>query len=246
MLKKDGYMAVPASPDTGVNTITGEGLATVLEGASVVVDVSNSPSFDDGPAMDFFKTSTGNILRYEAEAGVQHHVVLSVVGAERMNDVGYYRAKVAQETMVRESSIPYSFVHATQFFQFTKGIADSATDGDTARLPPILIQPIAAEEVARAVTQAAEGSPLNGTIEVGGPEVLMIDEFVRKGLNARNDKRKVVTVPNARFFGAVLAEKDLLPAQGARLSDLRFDDWLSGQTSSASEPNAKQASAAGE
>jgi uncharacterized protein YbjT (DUF2867 family) len=243
-LKEDGFDAVAASPETGVNTLTGEGLAEVLEGASVVVDVSNSPSFEDAAVMEFFTKSTSNLLKYEAEAGVKHHIALSVVGAERMPEVGYYRAKVAQEKLIKESSIPYTIVHATQFFEFTKGIADSATDGDTVRLPPILIQPIAADEVAKAVVEAAEGSPLNRTVEVGGPEVLGLVAFVREGLDARDDKRKVVTDPDARFFGAVLAEKALLPGEGARLSDRRFEDWIVGQGGGNSERTAKPVGAA--
>jgi uncharacterized protein YbjT (DUF2867 family) len=229
MLNADGFEAVAASPNTGVNTLTGEGLAEVFKGASVVVDVSNSPSFEDKAVMDFFTTSTRNLLKYEAAAGVKHHVALSVVGAERMSEVGYYRAKIAQETLIKESSIPYSIVHATQFFEFAKGIADSATDGDTVRLTPILIQPIATEDVASVVSEVAAGTPLDRTLEIAGPEVLSLEEFVSKGLRARNDDRKIVTDPDARFFGAVLKERDLLPGADARLSDWRFDDWLAGQ-----------------
>jgi uncharacterized protein YbjT (DUF2867 family) len=206
------------------------------------VDVSNSPSFEDNAAMDFFKTSTGNLLKYEAEAGVKHHIALSVVGAERMSEVGYYRAKIAQENLIKESSIPYSMVHATQFFEFAKGIADSATEGDTVRLPPILIQPIAADDVAKAVAEAAEGTPLNRTLEIAGPDALSLSEFVRKGLDGRNDGRKIVTDPNARFFGAVLTERSLLPEKDARLSELRFADWITGQAGSAPTQNATAAS----
>src|SRR6185436_6527779 len=167
-----GYDAVAASPNSGVNTLTGEGLAEVLEGASVVVDVSNSPSFDDAPVMEFFQTSTRNLLSYEAAAGVGHHVALSVVGSERLPDSGYLRAKVAQEKLIKESSIPYSIVRATQFFEFLKSIADSATEGNTVRLPSVSFQPLAADDVASAVARVAMGSPLNGTIELGGPEQL--------------------------------------------------------------------------
>ena len=225
MLNADGYEAVAASPDTGVNTLTGEGLAEVFKGASVVIDVSNSPSFEDKAVMDFFTKSTGNLLKYEAEAGVKHHIALSVVGAERMSEVGYYRAKIAQEKLIKESSIPYSIVHATQFFEFAKGIADSATDGDTVRLAPIQIQPMAADDVAKAVVRVAERTPINGTVEIGGPEVFTLVEFVRKGLAARNDPRKVVIDPDARFFGAALGRMSLLPGDAARLSSTRFDDW---------------------
>ena len=229
MLNSDDYDAVAASPDTGVNTLTGEGLAEVLQGASVVIDVSNSPSFDDKPAMDFFTTSTGNLLKYEADAGVQHHIALSIVGIENMTDVGYYRAKIAQEKLIKGSSIPYSIVHATQFFEFAKGIADSATNGDTVRLSPIQIQPMAADDVAKAVVRVAERTPLNGTVEIGGPEVFTLVEFVRKGLEARSDNRKVVVDPDARFFGATLSRMSLLPSDAARLSGTRFIDWIANQ-----------------
>jgi uncharacterized protein YbjT (DUF2867 family) len=225
-LNEQGYEAVAASPDTGVNTLTGEGLAAVLDGASTVVDVSNSPSFDDKPAMDFFTTSTTNLLKYEADAGVKHHVALSVVGIDHMTDIGYYRAKIAQEKLVKESSIPYSIVHATQFFEFAKGIADSATDGDTVRLAPIQIQPMAAEDVAKAVIRVAERPPINGTIEVGGPEVFTLVEFVRQALNARNDTRKIIVDPEAQFFGATLSRMSLLPGDSARLAGTRFEDWI--------------------
>lgn len=235
-LNEQGNEAVAAAPNTGVNTLTGEGLAEVLEGASVVVDVSNSPSFEDTAAMDFFTKSTGNLLKYEAAAGVKHHIVLSVVGAERMVEVGYYRAKIAQEKLIKESSIPYSIVHATQFFEFAKGIADSATDGDTVRLAPILIQPVAADDVAKAVVRAAEQTPINGTVEVGGPEVWSLDAFVLKGLKARNDERKVVTDPDARFFGAALRETSLLPLDGAFLADTRFDSWIAAAANQEPKP----------
>ena len=225
-LKADGYNAVAASPDTGVNTLTEEGLAEALDGASTVVDVSNSPSFEDKAAMDFFTTSTGNLLRFEAEAGVKHHVALSIVGIDHMTEVGYYRAKIVQEKLIKESPIPYSIIHATQFFEFAKGIADSAMDGDTVRLAPIQIQPMAADDVAKAVVRVAARPPLNGTEEIGGPEVLTLVEFVRKALKARNDVRKVVIDPEARFFGARLSRMSLLPQDGARLASTRFEDWI--------------------
>jgi uncharacterized protein YbjT (DUF2867 family) len=244
MLNADSFEAVSASPDTGVNTLTGEGLAEVLEGASVAVDVSNSPSFEDKAAMDFFTASTGNLLSYEAAAGVKHHVALSIVGVERMTQVGYYRAKIAQEKLIKESPVPYSIIYATQFFEFAKGIADSATEGDAVRLPPILIQPIAADEVARAVAETAEGIPLNSTVEIGGPEVLSLNEFVQKGLNLRNDERSIVTDPDARFFGAVLKARDLLPGETAQLSDVRFGDWLTAQARPAAQGGAKQVTGA--
>ena len=225
-LKADGYNAVAASPDTGVNTLTGVGLAEVLQGASVVVDVSNSPSFDDGPAMDFFTTSTGNLLKYEAEAGVKHHVALSIVGIQNMTNVGYYRAKIAQEKLIKESPIPYWIIQATQFYEFAKGIADSATEGDTVRLAPIQIQPMAAADVAKAVIRVATRPPINGTEEIGGPDVLTLVEFVRKGLAARNDSRNVVIDPEAKFFGAQLSRMSLLPGDSARLAATHFDEWL--------------------
>jgi uncharacterized protein YbjT (DUF2867 family) len=225
-LNEQGYEAVAASPNTGVNTLTGEGLAEVLKGASVVVDVSNSPSFEDKAVMDFFTTSTGNLLKYEAEAGVKHHIALSVVGAERMAEVGYYGAKIAQEKLIKESSIPYSIIHATQFFEFAEGIADSATDGNTVRLSPIQIQPMAADDVANEVIRAAERTPLNGMVEIGGPEVFTLAEFVRKGLAARNDPREVVIDPEAQFFGATLSRMSLLPGDAARLSGTQFENWI--------------------
>jgi uncharacterized protein YbjT (DUF2867 family) len=242
-LNEQGYDAVAAAPNTGVNTLTGEGLAEVLKGASVVVDVSNSPSFDDKPAMDFFTTSTSNLLKYEADAGVKHHVALSIVGIDHMTEVGYYRAKIAQEKLIKESPIPYSIIHATQFFEFANGIADSATDGDTVRLAPIQIQPMAADDVAKAVVRVAERTPLNGTVEIGGPEVFTLVEFVRKGLEARGDDRKVVVDPEAQFFGAALSRMSLLPSDAARLSGTRFTDWIANQNDPAQTSQRQSATA---
>jgi uncharacterized protein YbjT (DUF2867 family) len=230
-----GYEAVAASPNSGVNTLTGEGLAEVLEGASVVVDVSNSPSFEDAAVMEFFTTSTRNMLEYEAAAGVGHHVALSVVGCDRLPESGYLRAKVAQEKLIKESSIPYSIVRATQFFEFLKRIADTATEGNTIRLPAVGFQPMAADDVAQIVAKTAVGSPLNGTVEVGGPERFRFDEMIRMGLNAGNDPREVVIDPHARYFGTELGERSLVPDDGALLGETRFEDWLKG---SASEPAA--------
>jgi uncharacterized protein YbjT (DUF2867 family) len=227
MLGEHGHQAVPASPNSGVNTLTGEGLAEVLKGASVVVDVSNSPSFEDAPVMEFFKTSTGNLLKYEAAAGVGHHVALSVVGSDRLPDSGYLRAKIAQEKLIKESSIPYSIVRATQFFEFVMRIADSATEGDTVRLPPVRFQPMAADDVASAVCRAAMGSPLNGMIEIAGPEHFRFDELIRQALSARNDPREVIADPHARYFGTELSERSLVPADDAQLGETRFEDWLS-------------------
>jgi len=227
ILKGQGHEAVPASPNTGVNTLTGEGLAEVLKGASVVVDVSNSPSFEEKAVLEFFTTSTRHLLEYVATLGVRHYVALSVVGTERIADSPYLRAKNAQETLIKRAGIPYSIVHATQFFEFFIRIADEATDGTTVRLPSVLIQPMAADDVARAVARVAVGAPLNGTVEVAGPDVFRFDELIRQGLNARNDRRTVVADPHAPYFGAQLSERSLVPAGDARLGEIRFQEWLS-------------------
>ncbi|MEV6966559.1 SDR family oxidoreductase [Hamadaea sp. NPDC051192] len=221
-----GHEAVAASPNTGVNTLTGEGLADAVANASVVVDVSNSPSFEDAAVLEFFQKSTGNILAAEAAAGVGHHVALSVVGTERLPDSGYFRAKTAQEELIAQSAIPFSLVHATQFFEFAHGIADSATDGDQVRLAPVLFQPIAGEEVAEAVTRVATGAPLNGRTEVAGPERLRMDDFFQQALRSWGDTRQVVTDPHARYFGAELSERSLVPDDGAALGHLTYADWL--------------------
>jgi uncharacterized protein YbjT (DUF2867 family) len=230
-LNEQGYEAVAAAPNTGVNTLTGEGLADVLEGASVVVDVSNSPSFADDAVMDFFTRSTVNLLKYEDAAGVKHHIALSVVGTDRLAESGsgYMHAKVAQEKLIKESAIPYTVVHATQFFEFSKSIADAATDGDTVRLAPVPYQPIAADDVAKAVEGVAAGPPLNTTIEIAGPEVFRFDEFIKKALDARGDPRQVLPDPKAKYFGALLTETSLVPGKDARLGATRFDDWLAAQ-----------------
>jgi uncharacterized protein YbjT (DUF2867 family) len=225
-LRERGHDAVAASPETGVNSLTGEGLTEVLHGASVVVDVSNSPSFEETAVMEFFTTSTRNLLKHAAAAGVQHYVALSVVGTERIPDSPYLRAKNAQEALIKSGGIPYSIVHATQFFEFIKRIADEATDGITVRLPPILIQPMAADDVAKAVGRIAEGAPVNGTVEVAGPERFRFDELIRRGLGARNDPREVVVDPQARYFGAELGERSLIPGDNARLGEIRFQEWL--------------------
>jgi len=226
-LRGRGYDVVAASPNSGVNTLTGEGLAEVLEGASVVVDVSNSPSFEDAAVMEFFQTSTSNLLTYEAAAGVGHHVALSIVGTERLPGSGYMRAKVAQEKLIKESPIPYSIVRATQFFEFLTRIADSATEGNTVRLPPVGFQPLAAEDVASQVAKVAMGAPLNGIVEVAGPEQFRFDEFISRGLSARKDPREVIADPHAPYFGAELSERSLVPNNGALLGETRFEDWLS-------------------
>ena len=227
-LREHGHPVKAPSRDAGgINTVTGEGLPDGLVGADVVVDVSNSPSLEDAAAMEFFKTSTGNLLAAEKQAGVRHHVTLSVVGSERMVESGYMRAKVAQEQLIRDSSVPFSLVHATQFFEFVKGIADAATDGDTVRLAPVLIRPLAADDVASAVATVTVGRPLNGVVEVAGPEEFRLDRLVRRSLDARDDPREVVIDPHSRYFGAELSERMLLPGDSAQFGETRFEDWLS-------------------
>ena len=229
-LREQKHEAVAASPNSGVNTLTGEGLADVLKGAQVVVDVSNSPSFEETAATAFFKTSNRNLLAAEATAGVRHHVALSVVGTDRLSKLGgmggYFRAKLAQEKLIEASSIPYSIVHATQFFEFVKSIADDATQGNRVRLTPVLIQPMAADDVAAAVARVATGSPVNGIVEVGGPEQFRLDDLIRQALSARNDPREVITDPQAPYFGMALGERTLVANDGARLGETRFKDWL--------------------
>jgi uncharacterized protein YbjT (DUF2867 family) len=222
----DWIDAVAAAPATGVNTLTGEGLEEALKGASVVIDVTNSPSWEDNAVMKFFETSTRNLLAVEAAAAVGHHVALSVVGSERLLESGYFRAKIAQEDLIKSSSIPYSIVRATQFFEFIKGIADFSTEGNTVRLPPALIQPIAAEDVATAVCRVALGSPVNGTIEIGGPEQFRLDELVRRCLAAFQDPRNVISDPHGRYYGIQVSERSLLPDNDAQLGEARFEDWL--------------------
>ena len=225
-LGERGYDAVAASPNSGVNTVTGEGLAEVLEGASVVVDVSNSPSFEDAAVMEFFQTSTRNLLTYEAAAGVGHHVVLSIVGSDRLPDSGYMRAKVAQEKLIKESSVPYSIIRATQFFEFLTRIADAATEGNTVRLPSVGFQPLAADDVARVVSDVAMGPPLNGIVEVAGPVRFRFDELIRQGLFASRDPREVIADPHAQYFGTELRDGSLVPSGDALLGETRFEDWL--------------------
>jgi uncharacterized protein YbjT (DUF2867 family) len=225
-LRERGHEAIAASPSSGVNTLTGEGLAEALKGASAVVDVSNAPSWEDAAVMKFFEASTRNLLGYEGAAGVGHHVALSVVGSERLLESGYFRAKIAQENLIKGSSIPYSIVRATQFFEFVKGIADFSTDGNEVRLPSALIQPMAADDVASALGRVATASPINGTVEVGGPETFRLDELVRQGLAAWKDPRKVVADPRARYYGVEVQERTLVPDDGAQLGETRFADWL--------------------
>lgn len=231
-LREHGHETVAASPQTGVNSVTGEGLAKALKGAAVVVDVTNSPSWEDSAVLKFFETSTRNLLTYEAGADVRHHVALSVVGTERLLESGFFRAKIAQENLIKSSSIPYSIVRATQFFEFIKAIADFSTEGNTVRLPPALIQPMAAEDVASAVSRVALGSPLNSTVEVGGPEKFHLDELARRVLAARNDPREVVADPQGRYYGIKVSETTLIPGSNARLGEMRLEEWLSPAMSS--------------
>ena len=225
-LREHGHEAVAAAPNTGVNTLTGEGLAEALQGASVVVDVSNSPSWDDAAVLKFFETSTRNLLSNEAAAGVKHHVALSVVGTDRLSESGYFRAKIAQEKLIKESSIPYTIVHATQFFEFLKGLADISTDGGKVRLPHVLFQPMAADDVASGVARIAVGSPVNGIVEIAGPEQFRVDDLVRLRLAALKDPRDVIADPNALYSGAKISERTLVPGNNARLGETRFETWL--------------------
>src|SRR5262245_5936848 len=246
MLLGDGHDVVAASRRSGVDVVSGEGLAEALTGASVVVDVTNAPSFEDAEVMKFFKTSTHNLLTAEAAAGVTHHVALSVVGTERLLRSGYLRAKLAQEKLIRESSIPYSIIQATQFFEFLQGIADAATHGNTVRVPPVLIQPMAADDVARTVAKIATGAPLNGTVEIGGPEPFYLDGLLQRVLGARSDPREVIADPHARYFGTELKERSLLPGDEAELGEIRFDDWLGLTTHPIPNSNVQPAAAGGQ
>ncbi|OJF15859.1 SDR family oxidoreductase [Couchioplanes caeruleus] len=224
-LGEQGHEMVAAAPDTGVDTLTGDGLADALVGGSVVIDVSNSPSFEDSAVMRFFETSTRNLLAAETAAGVAHHVALSVVGTDRLPGSGYFRAKVAQEQLIEKASIPYSIVHATQFFEFVGSIADAATVGGTVRMAPVWFQPIAGDDVAQAVARVATGSPLHGHVEVAGPERFRMDDFFTDALAARHDPRAVVTDPRARYFGAELSEGALVPGRDVILAETRYRDW---------------------
>jgi uncharacterized protein YbjT (DUF2867 family) len=226
-LREQGHEAVSASPKSGVNTLTGEGLAEVMKGAPVVVDVSNAPSWEDAAVMNFFETSTRNLLANEAAAGVRHHVALSVVGSERLLESGYFRAKIAQENLIKGSAIPHSIVRATQFYEFVKGIADFSTEGNKVRLPPVLIQPMAADDVASAVARIARGTPENGTVEVGGPERFRLDELIQRALAAYKDPREVVADSRARYYGIEVQERTLVPEDDAKLGETRFGTWLS-------------------
>lgn len=225
-LREQGQEAIAASPKNGVNSITGEGLADALQGAAAVVDVTNAPSWEDAAVLSFFETSTRNFLDYERAAGVKHHVALSVVGTERLLESGFFRAKLAQENLIKSSPVPYTIVRATQFFEFVKAIGDFSTDGNKVRLPPALIQPMAAEDVASAVGRVALGSPRNGTVEIAGPERFRLDELVRMDLAARKDPREVITDPQGRYYGIQVTESALVPSGAALLGEKRFEDWL--------------------
>jgi uncharacterized protein YbjT (DUF2867 family) len=225
-LRQHKHEVIAASPASGVNTLTGEGLALALQGASVVVDVSNSPSFEDSAVMNFFVTSTRNLLAHEETASVGHHVALSVVGTDQLSESGYFRAKIAQEEMIKNSPIPYSIVHATQFFEFLKQLADISFDGDKVRLPPVFFQPMAADDVASALARIATSPPVNGIIEIGGPEQFRLDDLVRKRLASLKDPREVITDPQARYSGAKVKLTTLMPDKSAQLGKTRFEIWV--------------------
>jgi uncharacterized protein YbjT (DUF2867 family) len=225
-LERQGHDAVAAAPNTGVNTLTGEGLAEALDRAEVVVDVSNSPSFDEGAAMDFFETSGRNLTAAEIATGVKHHVALSVVGTERLQGSGYFRAKLAQEQLIKSSPIPHTLVHATQFFEFMRTIAQFSTHSDAVTLPPVLFQPMAAKDVASALVDVALGRPMNETIEIGGPETFTLDEAVRRVLEFDHDSRKVIADPAAPYYGVHVEQHTLVPGAAARLGTTKLDWWL--------------------
>ena len=226
-LRQQGHEVVAASPSSGVNTVTGEGLAQALAGAQVVVDVANAPSWEEKAVLAFFETSGRNLLAAEAAAGVSHHVALSVVGTDRLLAGAYFRAKMAQENLIKASPIPYTIVRATQFFEFVGGIAQAATEGQTVRLPPVLMQPIVSDDVAAVVAEAALAEPLNGTVELAGPEPIRQDELVRRFLKATGDGRTVITDPKALYYGIAVNDQSLTPGDHPRLGPTRFADWLS-------------------
>jgi len=225
-LRQLGHEVVAASPTSGVNTITGEGLAEALAGAQIVVDVANSPSFEDKAVLEFFETSGRNLLAAEAAAGVGHHVALSVVGTDRLLQSGYFRAKMAQEDLIKASKVPYTILRSTQFFEFLSGIAQSGTDGQTVRLSPAFVQPVVSDDVAAALADVTLGAPVNGTVELAGPERLRLDELVRRFLSANQDARQVITDVHARYFGAELNDQSLIPGDNPRIAPTRFEDWL--------------------
>jgi uncharacterized protein YbjT (DUF2867 family) len=233
-LRQSGHEVVPAARSTGVNMITGEGLDKVLSGAEIVVDVANSPSFEDDAVLTFFETSGRNLLAAEAAANVRHHVALSVVGTDRLPENGYFRAKLAQERLITASKIPYTILRATQFFEFVGGIVDSSSDGQIVRLSPALFQPVASDDVAAALTDVALGAPVNGIVELAGPEAFSLDEFARKYLIATKDPRRVAADIHARYFGTELDDQSLTPGKNPRLGSMRFEDWLAGLNDSRS------------
>src|SRR5580704_11712018 len=226
ILRQGGHEVVAASPQSGINTITGEGLKAALAGAQVVIDLANSPSFEDKAVLKFFETSGGNLLPAEAAAGVRHHVALSIVGADRTPDNGYFRAKVAQEKLIKTSGIPYTIIRSTQFLEFLRAIADSSADGNTVRISPGLFQPIAAEDVAATVADVALAAPRNGIVEIAGPERAPFNEIVARYLKAVRDPRVVVSDPEARYYGGRVEERSLVPLGEARLGRIAFDEWL--------------------
>lgn len=229
-LRERGHDALAAAPSTGVNSITREGLAQAMDGADIVVDVANAPSWEDQAVLEFFETSSRNLLAAEAAAGVRHHVALSIVGSERLPENGYFRAKVAQENLIKASGIPYTILRATQFFEFVGGIAQAATVGEEVCVSPALIQPMASDDVVAALTDVTLAAPVNGTVEVAGPEAMPLDELVRRFLRATQDTRKVVPDVHARYFGSVLDDQSLTPGKNPRLGAIRFEDWLGQST----------------
>jgi uncharacterized protein YbjT (DUF2867 family) len=229
-LRRAGHEPLAAAPETGVDTYTGNGLEQALDGAQVVVDVSNAPAWDDAAVLDFFQTTTRHLLPVETATGVKHHVVLSVVGTDRLPDSGYFRAKLAQEEAVKAASVPYTILRATQFFEFLSRIADSNTEGDTVHLPPVLVQPAAADDVAAALADVAESAPVNDIVELAGPETFRFDELARRVLSANNDSRRVTADVHARYFGADLDEHSLTPGDNPRIAPTRFEDWLTQST----------------
>jgi uncharacterized protein YbjT (DUF2867 family) len=226
LLRAHGHEVVAASPASGVNTLTGEGLDAALAGAQVVLDVANSPSFEDRAVLEFFQTSGRNLLAAETRAGVQHHVALSVVGTDRLAESGYFRGKIAQEALIRGGRIPYTIVHSTQFFEFLGSIAQSGAAGDAVHLSPAYVQPIASDDVATAVADFTLGPPRNGIVEIAGPERVRLSDLVRRYLLATNDARQVVADPQARYFGALLQDDTLVPREGARIGALGFEAWF--------------------
>ncbi|MFJ3373919.1 SDR family oxidoreductase [Pseudomonas sp. NPDC086112] len=232
-LRERGHDVLAAAPSTGVNSITREGLAQAMDGADIVVDVANAPSWEDQAVLEFFETSSRNLLAAEAAAGVRHHVALSIVGSERLPENGYFRAKVAQENLIKASGIPYTILRATQFFEFVGGIAQAATVGEEICLSPALIQPMASDDVVAALTEVTLATPVNGTVEVAGPEAMPLDELVRRFLRATQDTRKVVPDVHARYFGSVLDDQSLTPGKNPRLGAMRFEDWLGQSTAQA-------------